>query len=256
MRLKDKVAIITGGASGIGREIAFGFAREGAVVVIFDLDRDKAEKVCQQIEKDMGRKSLSLCVDVGNSVQVSSAVKATVETFEKIDILVNNAAHLVFRPLIKLNEKDWDKVMEICLKGYFLCAKAVAGEMIVRRSGKIINIGSLTGHIGFAGGTAYGSAKGGVIALTKTIAIELAKFNINVNGISPGPTITPMFAQVPRKDKEARLKRIPAGRFGETKDYVGPAVFFASEASDYVYGQILCVDGGLTAAGVFEMDEN
>ncbi len=253
MKLRDKVAIITGGASGIGREIAFGLSREGAHVVIFDIDIDRAREAAQHIEAEFGRKPLSLRVDVTKSDQVDQGVKRTVDTFSKVDILVNNAALVKLAPFTEINEADWDKITEVCLKGYFLCGQTVAKEMIKRRSGKIINIGSLTGHLGFAGLGAYGTSKGGVVALTRTMAVELAKYNINVNQISPGPTLTPMFDKVPPKDREARLERIPAGRFAKPHDYVGPAIFFASEDSNYVYGQVLIVDGGFTAAGVFNL---
>jgi NAD(P)-dependent dehydrogenase (short-subunit alcohol dehydrogenase family) len=154
---------------------------------------------------------------------------------------------------VEISERDWDEIIRISLKGYFLCGQAVAKEMIKHKSGKIINIGSLTGHLGFAGGAVYGTAKGGIIALTRTLAVELAQYHIQVNAISPGPTLTPMFEKVPPKDKEARLKRTPAGRFGKPEDFVGPAIFFASEDSNYVIGQILIVDGGLSAAGVFRL---
>jgi NAD(P)-dependent dehydrogenase (short-subunit alcohol dehydrogenase family) len=253
MRLKDKVAIITGAASGIGRELALGFAVEGARVVIFDINIIGAEEVAHRISVENAREALAMKIDVTKSEEVNQGVGKTIQHFRKVDILVNNAALVKVTPFVEITEGEWNKIIEVCLKGYFFCGQAVAREMIQRRSGKIINIGSLTGHLGFAGLGAYGTSKGGIIALTRTMAVELAKYNINVNQISPGPTVTPLFYNVPPKDREARLRRIPVGRFAEPRDYLGPSIFFASEDSDYVFGQVLIVDGGFAAAGVFEL---
>jgi NAD(P)-dependent dehydrogenase (short-subunit alcohol dehydrogenase family) len=208
-------------------------------------------KVSHQIEKDAGSKSLALKVDVGNSSQVNKAVRKVKDLFKKIDILVNNAAYVRYSPFVKFSEKDWDQVINICLKGYFICGQAVAKEMIRHKGGKIINIASVAGYMAFAGATAYGTAKGGVIALTRIMALELARYNIIVNAIAPGPILTPLLeGTLTKGDKDARLERIPAGRLGRPEDIIGPAVFLASGDSNYVYGHILVVDGGFSAAAI------
>jgi len=253
MKLRNKVAIITGAASGIGKELAFAFGREGAVVCIFDVDISGAREVAQQIEEEVGVKARAFEVNVTDLGQIKKAVNKIEDVFQKIDILVNNAAWIKYSPFLEFGEKDWDRIMRVCLKGYFLCGQAVAQKMVKEGKGKIINIASIAGQIAMPGSSGYGSAKGGIIALTKIMALELARYNINVNAIAPGPILTPLLERtLSLEDKERRIQRIPAKRLGRPKDIAGPAVFLASDDSNYVVGHTLNVDGGFVAAGMLE----
>jgi NAD(P)-dependent dehydrogenase (short-subunit alcohol dehydrogenase family) len=189
MKLKNKVSIVTGGGKGIGHEIALSFAREGCDVVVADIDKENIGRVCGEI-KGLGRKALEVYTDVSKSADIKVLFDRTMLELGRIDILVNNAAYIKYAKFLEFREEEWEKVMDVGLKGYFLCAQAVAREMVRNRSGKIINIASVAGEVGFQNGCAYCSSKGGVIALTKVMAIELGPYGINVNAIAPGPTDT------------------------------------------------------------------
>lgn len=245
MMLKNKVAIVTGGGSGIGRAIALRLAREGADIVVVDVKEELAEKTAEDTEKS-GIRSLALKTDVSISADVDQMVKTAVKKFGRIDILVNNAGIIVRKNLFDHTEEDWDKVLNINLKSVFLCCKQVVPLMMKQGKGKIINIASGAGHIGMRRGV-YGASKAGVINLTASMALELAPYKINVNAISPGTVETSMSAAVraSAEMEEKIVKCIPYGRLGRPEDIASAVVFLASEESDYMVGGVVNVDGGL-----------
>jgi 3-oxoacyl-[acyl-carrier protein] reductase len=244
MRLKDKVALVTGGARGIGRAIALLFAQEGADVVIWDVNEQESGKTRGDIEA-LGRKSLALQVDVTNYKQVEESVNKILDKFAKVDILVNNAGITRDGLLLRMNEADWDAVLNVNLKGPFNCTKAVSKVMIKQRSGKIVNIASIIGIIGNAGQANYAASKGGIIALTKTAARELAARNINVNAVAPGFIQTEMTAKLSEDIREKMQAQIPLGKLGEPIDVAQACLFLVSSDADYITGQTIVVDGGM-----------
>ncbi|NYT00375.1 MAG: 3-oxoacyl-ACP reductase FabG [Methanocellales archaeon] len=243
--LKGKVAIVTGAGSGIGRGIALRFAKEGADIVIPDLNLEGAQNTAKEIEA-LGRNSLVIKMDVSNSSDVDRMVTETINNFGKIDILVNNAGIFIQKPLLETTEADWDKVLDINLKGAFLCSKRVVKEMLKRGGGKIINLASVAGQVGFANSSAYCASKGGVINLTREMALELAPKNINVNAIGPGSIETPMTREMLADPaiKQMLLGVTPFGRIGQPEDIANAASFLASGESNFVNGITLFVDGG------------
>jgi 3-oxoacyl-[acyl-carrier protein] reductase len=247
MRFKDKVALITGGARGIGRAIALAFAREGADIAIADVNQEEAEKTAGDIEA-LGRKSLPILMDVTNYAKVEEALNKILDKFGKVDILVNNAGITKDSLLLRMNEADWDAVIDVNLKGTFNCTKAVSKAMIKQHSGKIINIASIIGIIGNAGQANYSASKAGIIALTKTAAKELAARNINVNAVAPGFIQTEMTARLSEEIKEKMKEAIPLNKFGSPDDVAAVCLFLASEAANYITGQTIVVDGGMVMA--------
>jgi 3-oxoacyl-[acyl-carrier protein] reductase len=244
VRLKDKVAFITGAAQGIGREIALAFAGEGADIVVVDINLPKAVKTQADIEA-LGRKSLALELDVADYTRVSEAVNKILDKFGKVDILVNNAGITKDGLLLRMGDAEWDAVINVNLKGTFNCTRAVSRVMVKQHSGKIINIASIIGIIGNAGQSNYSASKAGIIALTKTTARELASRNINVNAIAPGFIQTDMTAKLPEELKQKMLEAIPLGKFGSPVDVAKVCVFLASEEASYITGQTIVVDGGM-----------
>jgi len=247
MRLKGKVALVTGGAQGIGRDIALAFAREGAEVVIGDINLEKAEATRKEIEA-LGVKSLAIELNVTDYALVEEAINKTLDKFTKIDILVNNAGITRDNLLLRMSEADWDAVIQVNLKGTFNCTKAVSRPMVKQRSGRIVNIASIIGIIGNPGQANYSASKAGIIALTKTAAKELASRNITVNAVAPGFIQTDMTAKLPEELKEKMLAAIPLARFGMPADVAGVCVFLASDEAGYVTGQTVVVDGGMVMA--------
>lgn len=244
MRLKDKVALITGGGRGIGCQIALIFAKEGANIVICDVKGNLAEDVAAQIRK-IGRDAIGLGVDVTDSLSVNEMVNKILDKFGKIDILVNNAGITRDNLILKMSEADWDAVIDVNLKGTFNVSKAVSKVMIKQRQGKIVNIASIIGIIGNAGQANYAASKAGIIAFTKSTAKELALRNICVNAVAPGFIQTDMTAKLPEDVKEKMLQKIPLGKFGATLDVANTCLFLAGGESDYITGQIIVVDGGM-----------
>jgi 3-oxoacyl-[acyl-carrier protein] reductase len=244
MQLKDKVAVITGGARGIGKTIALTFAREGAHIAAVDVNKDELDKACLQI-KAMGREALGLVADVTDYAQVEEAVNKILDKFAKVDILVNNAGITKDNLILRMSQADWDAVLNVNLKGTFNLTRAVSRPMIKQRGGRIINIASIIGIIGNPGQANYSASKAGIIALTKTAAKELASRNINVNAIAPGFIQTEMTAKLPEDLKAKMLGVIPLNRFGTPEDVAAACVFLASEESGYITGQTIVVDGGM-----------
>jgi len=246
MRLQNKKAIITGGGRGIGRAVALAFAREGADVVINYRSNDAAAKEVVDEIRMLGRKAVALKADVGNYQDARSMVDQAVRELGGVDILVNNAG--VSRPalLLKMDEETWDQVVDIHLKGTFSCAQAAANYMKENKYGKIINVISTAGLYGTVGQINYASAKAGIIGFTKSASRELARYGINVNGISMGIITTEMTDKVRGDEKlrEIYLSRIQLGRFGEPEEVAPAFVFLASDDARYITGQVLCVDGG------------
>lgn len=245
MKLEGKVALVTGASRGIGREIALGLAKQGAdVVVNYSGSEERANQVVAEI-KGLGRNAVAVQCDVSNSESVANMVKATIDTFGKLNILVNNAGITKDNLLMRMKEEEWDDVININLKGVFLCTKAVTRQMMKQRGGRIINISSIVGVSGNPGQANYVAAKSGVIGLTKTTAKELSSRGITVNAIAPGFITTDMTDKLTEDVKEQMLKQIPLARFGEPSDIANVVVFLASEDSRYMTGQTLHVDGGM-----------
>jgi len=245
MKLEGRVAIITGAARGIGKAIALLFAREGANPVIVDIDLDGAKKVSEELNS-MGRDSIALRVDISKIMEVEEMTKEIVKKYNRIDILVNNAGITRDALLIKMKEEDWDRVLDINLKGTFNCIQAVSRIMLKQHSGKIVNIASIVGIAGNIGQANYSASKGGVIALTKTVAKEMARWGINVNAVAPGFIDTAMTKILEEKQREELLKLIPLKRLGTPEDVAKLVLFLAGPDSDYITGQVIRIDGGIS----------
>lgn len=245
MKLENKVAIVTGAGRGIGRAIALTFAREGAKVAVADINYETASKVVEEI-KGSGGEAVALKVDVADAESVEKMVREVLEKFGKIDILVNNAGIIRPSPLLETSEEDWDAVMNVNLKGVFLCSKAVVRHMIKQKSGSIINIASISGEAPELNTGAYTPSKAGVIALTSLMAMEWAKYGIRVNSISPGATWTPMeYEFYPTEELyKRRCETIPLGRFAQPEEIAEVALFLASDSASYITGENIRVDGG------------
>ena len=247
--LSGKVAVITGGGSGLGRSIALGLAQNGAKAVIVDINAAGAEKVLGEV-RAAGGVGHWIRLDVTKSAEVEDAVREILSVFGKIDILVNCAGITRRMPGEVFDESDWDAVLNINLKGTFLCCREIGRHMLEKGSGSIINITSLGAHVAITNSVAYCASKGGVAQLTKTLAVEWAARGVRVNAISPGVFETPILRQCVEQDPEygnRMLQKIPFDRFGNPDELVGPAVFLASGAASMVTGHILAVDGGYLA---------
>lgn len=247
MKLDNKTAIVTGARRGIGRAIALALAKEGANVVVSDVSQEDCRKVVTEI-KALGRRGLALKCDVSSRVEVEDMVRRTVAEFGKVDILVNNAGVISFKPFLELTDEDWDNTLNVNLKGQFLCARAVAREMVKNKWGRIINVASISSGgcgIAFPLIAHYTASKGGVMALTEALALELTPQGINVNAICPGAIDTDMAKGTKESGQiEQVLLRIPKGRLGQPEDIANLAVFLASEESDYISGAAIVIDGG------------
>lgn len=241
MILDSKIALITGGASGIGAGIAKRFAQEGAVVAICDIDAQTGAKTAREINGEVHFFKLN----IGSEEQVGKTVEHILKQFSRIDILVNNAGITNDRLVLRMTKEDWEDVININLTGTFLVTKAVIRSMIKQRYGKIVNIASVIGLIGNPGQANYAASKAGIIGFTKSVAKELAARNVTVNAIAPGFINTKMTDTIPDKLKQAYLKMIPMGRFGETDDVANLALFLSSNQSSFITGQVFPLDGGM-----------
>lgn len=248
-RLEDKVAIVTGASRGIGKAVALEFARQGAdLVVVGVTDVEAAQEVTDAI-KAIGRGAISTMADVSQRSEVDALVQLALDKFGKVDILVNNAGIISPSPLLELTESQWDRTMEVHLKGTFNCAQAVARHMKENGGGKIINVTAPSVIRASTLGVAdYAAAKGGIVAFTKTAAKELAPFRITVNCVSPAvyTRMTDRLMEVDQSTLEQRANRVPLGWFGQPEDVAPAFVFFACKDADYITGQVLAVDGGST----------
>ena len=244
-RAQDKVVIITGGASGIGRVSALRFAAEGATVVIWDIDKAKAEATRGEIEA-AGGQALAMQVDTARPEQATAAAQAVHDQFGRIDVLINNAGITRDATLRKMTLAQRQQVLDVNLTGVFVCAQAVAPYMEAQRSGRIINTSSVVGLYGNFGQSNYAATKAGLIGLTKTLARELGKYNITVNAVAPGFMATEMLATIPEKVLDALKSRTPLGRLGKPEDIAAAYLFLASDEAGYVSGTVLSVDGAIT----------
>jgi NAD(P)-dependent dehydrogenase (short-subunit alcohol dehydrogenase family) len=258
MRVKDKVALVTGSGSGLGKAIATRLAAEGATIVVADINEQSASATVRELTS-AGYKAVPYNVDVRDRAQLEELMRTIVEQFERIDILVNNAGVTRHRPFLELNDADWDLVLAVDLKGVFYCAQAAAPHMVRQRYGKILNISSISGtgasshHAGGspAGNASYASAKAGVIQLTKTLARELGPHGINVNSVAPGFVLTPMTGTTrsPKEVEEhieARKQMAVLHRTGSPADIANAVLFLVSDEASFITGQTLYVDGGRT----------
>ncbi|MCK4760942.1 MAG: 3-oxoacyl-[acyl-carrier-protein] reductase [Candidatus Aminicenantes bacterium] len=239
-----KNAIVTGAARGIGKAIAKKLASSGLNVVVTDVLYDELQVVAAELE-ETGVKALALKADISKKEDVDNLIKTTLEQFGTVDFLVNNAGITRDNLTVRMSEEQWDMVLNINLKGTFLCSQAVAKEMMKKRFGRIVNMASVSGILGTAGQVNYASSKAGVIALTKTFARELGKRNITVNAIAPGFIMTEMTEQLPEKVRAAYIENIPLNRPGSPEDIAAVVSFLISPSASYITGTVINVSGGL-----------
>lgn len=245
MRLKGKVALVTGGGRGIGRAISLALAQEGAKVCVnYFHSKDAAEEVAKRIKENKGE-AISYKADVSKLEEVNRMVEELNKKFGRIDILINNAGLNIDKYLMIMNEEEWDKVIDVNLKGTFNCSKAISRVMIGQRSGNIVNISSVSAISGAAGQTNYSAAKGGMISFTKSLARELAPFGIRVNALAPGLIDTEMVKKMPKEMLDRILKITPLKRMGTPEEVAKVVVFLVSEEACYITGQVIRIDGGL-----------
>jgi len=242
--MHEKTVIVTGGSRGIGFAIAREFARQGARVIISSRTAQALKAAAEQITAEGGEVTPVTC-DVSQSEQVQQLVERTLDTYHRVDALVNNAGITRDNLILRMQEDDWDAVLNVNLKGAFLCTKAVTRPMLKQRSGCIINISSVVGVTGNPGQANYGASKAGILGLTKATALELASRGITVNAIAPGYIETEMTANLTEKQKEALAGKIPLGYIGRPEDIAGVALFLASPAARYITGQVFRIDGGM-----------
>jgi NAD(P)-dependent dehydrogenase (short-subunit alcohol dehydrogenase family) len=246
MRLRDRAAIVTGGGQGIGHALALGLAREGAHVVVADIQEERALGTAGEVQR-LGRRGLGLKVDVSDLREISRLVERTLEELGRIDILVNNAGIALPTPFLETSEADWDRIMEVNLKAAFFCSQAVARVMVHQGGGKIVNLASTSSFVAGRQEVPYAISKAGVWMLTAAASAELAPYHIHVNAIAPGLIKTPLTEKhFPSPEAlDARVKaKAPMGRAGSPQDLVGAVVFLCSDEADYVTGHTLVVDGG------------
>ncbi|MDY6866047.1 MAG: glucose 1-dehydrogenase [Halobacteriota archaeon] len=247
MKLKDKISIVTGAGQGIGKDISLTFAKEGSYVIVNDLDLDKATVVAEEISAS-GGVAVPVKADVSQSKEVCNMVAEVINKFGRIDILVNNAGIQTDTPFLELSEEEWQRIIDVNLKGTFLFTQIVAREMVRQRKGKIINISSIHQSTPRFNKAHYDASKAGIAMLTKDVALELAPYKINVNCIAPGIIATPMNKDIlnsPEKMAETNSK-IPWKRIGEPEEVAKVALFLASDESNYITGTTICIDGGLS----------
>jgi NAD(P)-dependent dehydrogenase (short-subunit alcohol dehydrogenase family) len=244
MRLAGRVALVTGAGGGIGEATARRFAREGATVVVDDVDLDLARRLVTELQKE-GARALPIAADVTVRTDVEAMVNRVVDEFGRLDVLVNNAGVNRDAMSHKMTEEQWDQVLAVNLKGTFLCAQAVLARMRERGWGRVINTSSVA-SLGNIGQANYAASKAGVIGLTRTLALEYAKYGITVNCVAPGPVMTRMLAGVPEAIRERIVAKVPVGRIARPEEIAAVHAFLASEEAAFITGQVLFVDGGLS----------
>ncbi len=244
MSLEGKIAIVTGSAQGIGRAIAETLARQGADIVVADLDPGRSQETVGMIEKT-GRRALNVKLNVADWNDVKAMADRVLKEWGKIDILVNNAGITRDGLILRMKEEDWNLVLQVNLNGTFFCSKAVLPPMTKQRSGRIVNIASIVGVMGNAGQANYAASKAAVIGLTKTLAREYASRMVTVNAVAPGFIDTTMTQGLPAEVKETLQKQIPLGRLGQPADVAEAVCFLASDEAGYITGQVLHVNGGM-----------
>jgi 3-oxoacyl-[acyl-carrier protein] reductase len=243
--LKDKVAIVTGGARGIGKAVAETLAKLGASVVVADLKAELAQETAKELAASTGQKVTALSVDVSNSESAKAMVKSALDEYGKVDILVNNAGITRDGLIMRMSEQDWDMVLNINLKGAFNCSQAIVRSMMNQKSGRIINMSSVSGVSGQAGQTNYSSSKAGLIGFTKALAKEVGSRNVTVNAVAPGFIETDLTVDLPEEIREWGIKLTPLGHFGAPQDIANAVAFLASDQASYITGVVLHVDGGM-----------
>jgi 3-oxoacyl-(acyl-carrier-protein) reductase len=245
MELMSKVALVTGASRGLGREIAIGLAKQGAIVIVnYNGSKEKANEVVEEI-KNMGQQAVSYQCNVSDYEATGEMLKTLIKEYGRIDILVNNAGITKDNLIMKMTEEDFDQVIDINLKGTFNTIKHISRQMLKQKSGKIINISSVVGVLGNAGQSNYSASKAGVIGLTKSMARELASRGITVNAIAPGFIETEMTEILSEEVKEAVLTQIPLRKFGKPEEVAALTVYLASEKANYITGQVIHIDGGM-----------
>ena len=250
MRLRGRVAAITGGALGIGRATALLFAEEGATVALGDVQLEAAQQVAQEIGR-RGGTAIAIGLDVGDAAQVQAFVDRVVAEFGRLDVMFANAGIAHSAPFLEHPEAQWHRVLRVNLTGVFLCGQAAARQMVRQGGGRIITTASINGFRGVENLVGYNAAKAGVIELTRTMAVELAQHRIAVNAIAPAQIDTRLTRTLPESARRRRVERIPMGRFGEPEEVAKVALFLASDEASYVTGHTLAVDGGYLAGGLW-----
>ncbi|WP_207953436.1 SDR family NAD(P)-dependent oxidoreductase [Paenibacillus agricola] len=248
-KLDGQVALITGGAQGLGMVMAKALAGAGATIAVSSRNRNKALEAAEAIAEYSGHKALGLTADVTDTVQVNSMVQSVIDEFGRIDILINNAGINIRKPIEEFADDEWDKVQNTNLKAPFLCTRAVAKQMKQQRYGRIINVSSMLGSVALPERSAYCSSKGGLLQLTKVLALEFAPYNITVNALCPGPMATELNAVVMNNTEVNKifLDNIALGRWGNPEEIAGAVIYMASGASSFMTGASMVIDGGWTA---------
>lgn len=250
--LQDRVAVVTGGASGIGYAIARTFIDEGARVAIVDISGERAHSASERLGAS-GAQLIVIAADIADESQVEAMFDEVVERFGRVDVLVHSAGIGVERTIFDTSLEEWNRVIRVNLTGSFLCARGAARRMAPKGFGRIVFLSSAAGLRGGTGRTAYGASKGGIIAMTRTLAVELAKFGITVNALAPGAIETELVARMhDQATRDSYLSGIPADRYGTPEEVAASALFLATDQASYVTGHILSVDGGFAAAGVIK----
>jgi 3-oxoacyl-[acyl-carrier protein] reductase len=245
MKLKDQVAIVTGGAQGIGRSVSEALAKEGANIVVSDINIDAAQKTADEIKAKYNIETLAIAGNVASLADCENLVQKSLDKFSKINILINNAGITKDNLVLRMSEMEWDAVISVNLKGVFNCTKAASKFMLKQRSGRIVNIASVVGLMGNAGQANYSASKGGVIALTKTCAREFSSRGVLVNAVAPGFIRTAMTDKLSDEQKNKLAEQIPLGRLGEPEDVAKACVFLSSDESSYITGLVVSVNGGM-----------